>query len=104
AFISDSLDRAQRVAAVSKAIADEAARWFGVPRRIIEIVPNGVDDFFQPSEGSDNYILFVGTLEPRKGIGDLVAVWNSLPEPRPQLLICGDQELMGSVAVRGVGA
>jgi len=90
AFISDSLDRAQRVAAVSKAIADEAARWFGVPRRIIEIVPNGVDDFFQPSEGSDNYILFVGTLEPRKGIGDLVAVWNSLPEPRPPLMICGD--------------
>jgi glycosyltransferase involved in cell wall biosynthesis len=90
AFISESLDRAKRVAAVSKAIADEAVRWFGVPPQIIEIVPNGVDDFFQPGAESGDYILFVGTLEPRKGIGDLVAVWDSLPEPRPPLMICGD--------------
>src|SRR5207245_915367 len=89
-FISESLERAKRVAAVSKAIAEEAVRWFAVPRRIIEIVPNGVDDFFQPGSGSDDYILFVGTLEPRKGIADLVAVWDSLPEPRPPLMICGD--------------
>jgi len=90
-FISQSLDRARRVAAVSKAIADEAVRWFGVPRRLLEVVPNGVDDFFQPDDGeSGNYILFVGTLEPRKGIHDLAAVWWSLPEPRPPLMLCGD--------------
>ena len=91
-FISESLDRARRVAAVSKAIADETARWFAVPRRLIEIIPNGVDDFFQPGDGeSGNYILFVGTLEPRKGIHDLVSVWHSLPEPRPPLMLCGQQ-------------
>jgi glycosyltransferase involved in cell wall biosynthesis len=89
-FISQSLDRAKRVAAVSKMIAEEAVRWFGVPRRLIEIVPNGVDDFFQPGDESGDFILFVGTLEPRKGIDDLVAVWDSLPEPRPPLMICGD--------------
>ncbi len=89
-FITESLDRARRVAAVSKAIAEEAVRWFGVPRRLIEIVPNGVDDFFRPGDGGGDYILFVGTLEPRKGIADLVAVWNSLPEPRLPLMICGD--------------
>jgi glycosyltransferase involved in cell wall biosynthesis len=89
-FISQSLDRAKRVAAVSKMIAEEAVRWFGVPRRLIEIVPNGVDDFFQPGDESGDFILFVSTLEPRKGIDDLVAVWDSLPEPRPPLMICGD--------------
>ncbi|HEY8131127.1 MAG TPA: glycosyltransferase family 1 protein [Thermoanaerobaculia bacterium] len=89
-FIGKSLDRARRVAAVSKTIAEEAVRWFGVPRRLIEIVPNGVDDFFQPGNASGDFILFVGTLEPRKGIGDLVAVWDSLPQPRPPLVICGD--------------
>ncbi|HJT16060.1 MAG TPA: glycosyltransferase family 1 protein [Thermoanaerobaculia bacterium] len=90
-FITSSLERAKRIAAVSRAIADEAMRWFGVPRRQIEIVPNGVDEFFQPADGSGDYILFVGTLEPRKGIEDLVSVWWSLPEPRPPLMICGDR-------------
>ena len=89
-FISESLERAGRVAAVSKSIAEEAARWFAVPRRLIEIVPNGVDDFFQPADGADGgYVLFVGTLEPRKGIHDLASVWWSLPEPRPPLMLCG---------------
>lgn len=89
-FISESLERARRIAAVSKSIAEEAAHWFAVPRRLIEIVPNGVDDFFGPGDGEKgNYILFVGTLEPRKGIHDLAAVWWSLPEPRPPLLLCG---------------
>ena len=89
-FIGKSLDRARRVAAVSKMIAEEAVRWFGVPRRLIEIIPNGVDDFFQPGDAGGDFILFVGTLEPRKGINDLVAVWDSLPEPRPPLMVCGD--------------
>ena len=89
-FISESLERARRVVAVSRSIADEAARWFAVPRRLIEIVPNGVDDFFQPGDGEKgNFILFVGTLEPRKGIHDLASVWWSLPEPRPPLMLCG---------------
>jgi len=107
-FISESLDRADRVAAVSKSVANEAMRWFGVPGEIIEIIPNGVDDFFRPgpSPGAarhplpasgerdavrGDYILFAGTLEPRKGIDDLIAVWQSLPQPRPPLILCGER-------------
>jgi glycosyltransferase involved in cell wall biosynthesis len=88
-FIGPSLQRARRVAAVSRAVADEAARWFGVPRRLMEIVPNGVDEFFQPGAEAGDHILFVGTLEPRKGIDDLIAVWESLDPPRPPLILCG---------------
>ena len=95
-FIRPSLERARRVAAVSRVVAEEVVRWFGVPRRMIEIVPNGVDEFFAPGDPSDgvrggDYILFVGTLEPRKGIGDLIAVWESLSEPRPPLILCGQR-------------
>jgi glycosyltransferase involved in cell wall biosynthesis len=121
-FISESLSRAKRIAAVSRAIASEAMRWFAVPPRLLEIVPNGVDDFFSPSPGAlrhplpadagrgptptepplpvsgervgvrgHNFILFVGTLEPRKGIDDLIAVWQSLAEPRPRLVLCGER-------------
>ncbi|MEK6372620.1 MAG: glycosyltransferase family 1 protein [Acidobacteriota bacterium] len=90
-FIGRSIDRAKRIAAVSRAVAEEAVRWFGVARGSIEIVPNGVDDFFTPGDVEEgDYILFAGTLEPRKGVDDLLAVWSSLPAPRPRLVLCGD--------------
>ena len=90
-FIGRSLEKAARIAAVSRATADEAMRWFGVPSTKIAIVPNGVDDFFSPGGEEEDYILFAGTLEPRKGIDDLIAVYATLPEPRPRLILCGDR-------------
>lgn len=91
-FIGRSLEQASRVACVSRAIAEETMRGFGVAASKIELVPNGVDEFFSPSANDidGNYILFTGTLEPRKGIDDLLAVWSSLPAPRPRLVLCGD--------------
>lgn len=90
-FIGRSLMNATRIAAVSRAVADEAMRGFGVPHSLIEIVPNGVDEFFSPGEDpEDDYILFVGTLEPRKGLDDLLAVWQTL-SPQPPLVICGGE-------------
>lgn len=89
-FIGRSLAKARRIAAVSRAAADEARRFFGVPAEQMEIVPNGVDDYFSPGDAPrDDFILFAGTIEPRKGIDDLVAVWRSLPEPRPRLVLAG---------------
>ena len=89
-FIGRSLQMATRIAAVSRAVAEEAVRWFGVSRARIEMVPNGVDEFFTPDGDEDDYVLFVGTIEPRKGLDDLLAVWDSLPRPRPRLILCGD--------------
>jgi glycosyltransferase involved in cell wall biosynthesis len=91
-FIGRSLEQATRIACVSRAIADETMRGFGVAPSKIEIVPNGVDAFFSPGESANegDYILFTGTLEPRKGVHDLIAAWWSLPSPRPRLVLCGD--------------
>jgi glycosyltransferase involved in cell wall biosynthesis len=88
-FIGPSLEKADRVACVSRVIADEAMRGFGVPASKIEIVPNGVDEFFTPGGSEGDYILFTGTLEPRKGIDDLIDAWRTLPRPRPRLVLCG---------------
>jgi len=89
-FVGASLDLATRVACVSTVVADEAMRGFGVPASKIEIVPNGVDEFFTPgSEAREDYILYAGTLEPRKGVDDLLEVWRALPRPRPRLILCG---------------
>jgi len=91
-FIGRSLEIAHRIAAVSRAVADEAIRGFAVPAHKIELVPNGVDEFFSPGTAPEgDYVLFVGTLEPRKGIDDLLEVWESLPWPRPRLVLCGDE-------------
>ncbi len=111
-FIGASLARASRIAAVSRAVAEEAVRGFAVPRRRIALVPNGVDAFFSPSQdagdadgraesdGEGGYILFVGTLEPRKGLDDLLAAWESLPRPRPRLVICGGEGWGARIAQR----
>ena len=91
-FIARSLERAAYVAAVSRGVASEAMRWFGVPATKIAIVPNGVDEFFSPAPNEEgDYILYAGTLEPRKGIDDLLAVFDAIPEPRPRLVLCGDR-------------
>ena len=93
-FIGPSLEQASRVACVSRAVAEEAMRGFGVPWSKLEIVPNGVDEFFTPGDSDErdegDYLLYAGTFEPRKGIGDLLDAWRSLPAPRPRLVLCGD--------------
>ena len=88
-FVGRSLELATRVACVSNAVAEEAMRGFGVPASKLELVPNGVDEYFSPGGVEGDYILFTGTLEPRKGLDDLVAVWESLPNP-PRLVLAGD--------------
>lgn len=89
-FIGRSLEQATRIACVSRAVADEVMRGFGVDGSKIEVVPNGVDEFFTPSGDEGDYILFTGTLEPRKGVHDLIEAWRMLPAPRPRLVLCGD--------------
>lgn len=89
-FIGRSLELATRVACVSRAVAGDAMRGFGVPAWKIAIVPNGVDAFFSPDGDEADYLLYAGTLEPRKGIDLLLAAWQSLPAPRPRLVLCGD--------------
>lgn len=99
AFIARSLEQATRVACVSRAIADEAMRGFAVPPQKIEIVPNGVDaSFFTPDGEEGDYLLFAGTLEPRKGVDDLLDAWRALPMPRPRLVLCGDRGWRTNVA------
>jgi glycosyltransferase involved in cell wall biosynthesis len=102
-FIGASLERARRVAAVSRMVADEAIRWFGVPPRRIELVPNGVDEFFSPGDGEESdYVLFAGTLEPRKGVDVLLDAWSSIPQPKPRLVLCGSSGWGGVRVDKGI--
>jgi glycosyltransferase involved in cell wall biosynthesis len=65
-----------RILPNSKAEADQLARLFGVDRGKIRVVPNGVDARFSEADprafyewtGVDNFILYVGRIEPRKNV------------------------------------
>jgi len=95
-----SLARADVVIAVSKNTADDIEDLFGVPASQISVVPHGVSHAFRPMSREDlvlararlqlpeRFILFVGTIEPRKNLTTLLEAWAMLRD-RPDLVIVG---------------
>ena len=98
-------ERAARLLCVSRATARELTRAYPETESRVRVVPNGVDsDFTPPEEGVDltatrqryaggrKYILYLGTLEPRKNVETLVAacdlVWRRRPSA-PDLVLAG---------------
>ena len=76
------LQRADGMIAISHSTKDDAVRHLGLdPDRIVVIYP-GIDErFFNavPRQTSKPYVLFVGTIEPRKNIDTLLDSWVALP-------------------------
>ena len=97
--------RADLVVAISHAMVPEIEEHYGIPRARIRVVPLGVEEVFcetPPRERVDatlvrydlhrGYLLFVGTLQPRKNVAGLLAAYDRLP-PRiraaRQLVVVG---------------
>ena len=84
-----SVRRASRVLAISRATAADVRRYFEVPSSRIEVVPVPAEPQVEVAANSpdgsgyarslpDNYLLHLGTLEPRKNLGWLIegfAAW-----------------------------
>jgi glycosyltransferase involved in cell wall biosynthesis len=104
-FLARSLRTAAAIVVVSAATGDEVVRRFPRVEGRVERIPNGVDEWFSPAPVGDDgsevrrrftagrpFILHLGTIEPRKGIPDLVAAWEGLQRVRtdaPDLVIAG---------------
>jgi glycosyltransferase involved in cell wall biosynthesis len=100
-----TLDRAARLLCISEATARELVRLYPETRERVRVVPNGVDAEFAPSTdaaareetrrrhaGGRSYILYLGTLEPRKNVGILVDACERLWSRRadlPDLVLAG---------------
>ena len=96
---------ADLVIAISRAAVEDLVEHYKIPEARIRIVPLGVDDewFAAPSQSAIDAIcrmrgvragcfLFVGTLQPRKNLGTLIAAYDSLPaavRSQHQLIIAG---------------
>ncbi len=88
--------RARRVVAPSPHTAREAAESLGVSPERIVVCPPGVPEWREPVRGratAGGYVLFLGTLEPRKNIGGLLDAYGRLLARTPataKLVIAGN--------------
>jgi glycosyltransferase involved in cell wall biosynthesis len=86
--------RARVVVCDAPAVADEVrARW-GVEARVVE---PGVDQLEGAARRPGRYVLYVGALEPRKGLDVLGAAWARAGLQDVELVVAGE----GRVAVPG---
>src|SRR5262249_13918499 len=69
------IDAADRVIAVSERTARELWALLAVPDAKIRVVPNAVEEVFTPEgpRAEGDYVLAVGTLEPRKNLARIAA-------------------------------
>lgn len=86
--------RADRIIVVSRFVAGEVQRLLGVPAERISICPNGAPEWKTPhaAANADGYLLFVGTIEPRKNVGGLLDAYARLRARRndaPRLVVAG---------------
>ena len=100
-FARLSAQRARRVIAVSESTKRDAIKQYGIAPDKVDVVHNGVDPAFCPFPAGqvsafradrglpERFILFVGTLEPRKNIARLIQAYAQLPGARPPLFFVG---------------
>lgn len=115
-----SLRRADMVLVDSQATADDLARELGVTGPRVRLVYPGVDRRFRPLPAEaleaararlrlpDAFLLFVGTLEPRKNLPRLVRAFARLGQPELHLVIAGRRgwlydEIFAAVEQTGAG-
>jgi len=91
------LRRADAVIAVSECTRRDAIRWYRVPEERLYVIPEGVDPRFRPAPPEaiaalraryglpERFILYVGTIEPRKNLPTLFAAYRSLLARWPDL-------------------
>ena len=92
--------RVSRIIAISEFTKNRVVELLGVSSEKVVVIPNGVDARFSPRApgevetmratlgiGSAPYLLCVGSLEPRKNLGRLLAAWRKAQATAPDDLI-----------------
>lgn len=87
-----------RMLLVRHLIAVSAAAAAHLRPGTYRMIPNGVES---PPPGDDlpkqDFLLFLGRLEPRKGLEVLLRALARMPQPRPRLIVAGDGPLRESM-------
>ncbi len=104
-FIPRSLSRADRILVPSQFTKDEIKRYYGTALEKIVVIQNAFSKDFLVQEGDlpavrkkyglpEHFILYVGTLQPRKNIAFLVRAFAEVKKrlPRFHLVLVGDRK------------
>ncbi|HQA67755.1 MAG TPA: glycosyltransferase family 1 protein, partial [Aggregatilineales bacterium] len=110
-FTRASARRARRVIAISRSGRDEIHELLGVPLEQIDVAYPGVDESFAPLPPAEveafrrekglpeRYILYLGTLEPRKNLDTLIRAYARLPQRRDVKLVLAGGRGWGTDAI-----
>jgi|GEM_PF-236735 len=94
-FLAASLRRARRLVTPSRATAADIAFHYPGSAAKVRVVYPGVDEEFRPGTAEEiaatreelgaprGYLLYAGTLEPRKNVGALLDAWEELAADDP---------------------
>ncbi len=108
ALTKRSVEHAERVIAVSENTRQDLLHYYLVHPDRVQVVPNGVDPSMHPVTDAtalaafrdkhqlpEEFILFLGTLQPRKNLIALLRAWARLdPDSRLPLVVVGAQGWM----------
>jgi glycosyltransferase involved in cell wall biosynthesis len=96
-FLRASLDRADRLVTLSESTARDIAFHFPHCAGKVRVVYPGIDPEFRPGSWGEvddirqelgmpeGYVLYAGTLEPRKNVGAVLDAWEALHQEDPQV-------------------
>jgi glycosyltransferase involved in cell wall biosynthesis len=97
-FLRRSFEAARRLVTISQATARDLAFHFPQCAEAIRVVYPGIDPEFKPGDPEEiaatrrelgcpeGYVLYAGTLEPRKNVGALLDAWEALRAEDPRML------------------
>ena len=82
---------ARRLIVPSARTRDQVVAWYDADPDRVDVVPHGVRPLppVEPAAGEGRYVLFVGTLEPRKNLARLLDAFQGLPASDARLLVAG---------------
>jgi glycosyltransferase involved in cell wall biosynthesis len=100
ALVGAHAQRADGIIVVSRFVAGEVQRRFQIETERIAVCPNGAPEWKGPpaAAGGNDYLLFVGTIEPRKNVDGLLDGYARLLSRRPdapRLVIAGRADPAG---------
>jgi len=90
--VARSVRNAARIIAVSQATANDIVEILKIPSDRIEVVNQGADERFAPAteiehaaarakyDLPERYVLYYGTIEPRKNLERLIQAWSSIAD------------------------